>query len=155
MLYTGLMTSLVFTTVFEIIKPAVTCTSITSHYFKMSAITYPSLTGKEICFLLILIFMFLCSLKCGLMAPDLADRFNCHVSTVSSIFLYFALGSITIWPSREQVDRKMPNYFRTLYPTTWVLIDCTEIKTEKPSSSWCPYFCFKSLHRLHVICRDN
>lgn len=48
--------------------------------------------------------------------------------------MYFALGSINIWPSREQVDRKMPDCFRTLYPTARVIIDCTEIKTEKPSS---------------------
>lgn len=155
MFYTGFMTFSVFTTVFEFIKPA--ATSMTSHYFKMSAIGNPNLTGRQRNMLLIdEFFMFLCRLKCGMMAQDLAVRFNCHVSTVSrkiitwANFLYFALGSINIWPSREQVDRKMPDCFRTLYPTTRVLIDCTEIKTEKPSSLVLGSKCYSSYKSTHT-----
>ena len=48
-------------------------------------------------------------------------------------FLYFALGSINIWPSKDQIFRRMPYCFKSLYPSTRVIIDCTEIKTERPS----------------------
>lgn len=69
MFYTGFMTFSVFTTVFEFIKPA--ATSMTSHYFKMSAIGNPNLTGRQRNMLLIdEFFMFLCRLKCGMMAQD-------------------------------------------------------------------------------------
>ena len=39
-----------------------------------------------------------------------------------------------IWPSREDVKCYMPECFRTLYPTTKVIIDCTEIYVQTPSS---------------------
>ena len=44
------------------------------------------------------------------------------------------LGSQPIWPSREDVNCYMPECFRTLYPTTRVIIDCTEIHVQTPSS---------------------
>ena len=49
-------------------------------------------------------------------------------------FLYLRLGSLNIWPSREQVDKTMPVTFKEKYPTTRVIIDCTEIKTEMASA---------------------
>lgn len=91
-----------------------------------------------------------------MIAQDLAVRFNCHVSTVSRKIitwgnvLYFALGSINIWPSQEQVDRKMPDCFRTLYSTTRDIIDCTEIKTGKPSSSVLGSKCYSSYKNTHA-----
>lgn len=45
MFYTGFMTFSVFSTIFVFIKP--TATSMTSHYFKRSAITNPSLTCRQ------------------------------------------------------------------------------------------------------------
>jgi hypothetical protein len=46
------------------------------------------------------------------------------------MFLKFC--KISIWPSREQVDKHMPEAFREKYPK--VIIDCTEIKCQMPSS---------------------
>ncbi|CAC5376444.1 unnamed protein product [Mytilus coruscus] len=86
------------------------------------------------------LFMFLCRLKCGFLTEDLSVRFNIHASTVSrkiitwTNYLYFVLGSINIWPSRGKVMEHMPQDFQLLYPNTCVIIDCTEIFTEKPSS---------------------
>jgi len=85
-------------------------------------------------------FLTLCRLHAGLLEQDLADRFNCSVSTVSRIslasinLLYVVLGSIHIWPSSEATDKHMPAGMKASYPKVRVKIDCTEIFTQKPSS---------------------
>jgi hypothetical protein len=82
----------------------------------------------------------LCRLLAGLLVEDLADRFNISVATVGRIFLvwlnllYIVLGSINIWPCRELIDKLMPSIMKDKFPTVRVIIDCTEIFTQKPSS---------------------
>ncbi|XP_065662822.1 uncharacterized protein LOC136085444 [Hydra vulgaris] len=49
-------------------------------------------------------------------------------------FLYFSLGSVPIWPSREQVYKFMPESFKMTFPSTRCIIDCTELFCQKPSS---------------------
>ena len=44
------------------------------------------------------------------------------------------LGSQPIWSSREDVNCYMPQCFCSLYLTTRVIIDCTEIYVQTPSS---------------------
>ncbi|KAK7481122.1 hypothetical protein BaRGS_00027662 [Batillaria attramentaria] len=79
-------------------------------------------------------------LKVGFDEETLSDLFRISQSTVSRIlitwinFLYAVLGSITVWPSREAVQRKMPCVFKTSYPKTRVILDCTEIQVQTPSS---------------------
>ena len=86
------------------------------------------------------LFMFLVRIQLGLFQQDLAHRFNLHMSTVSrklttwANYLYFLLGNQMIWPSRADVNAKMPEEFKRLYPTTRVILDCTEIFVETPSS---------------------
>ena len=86
------------------------------------------------------LFLFLCRVRLGLFELDLAYRFNISMSTVSNIiiswfnFLYLRLGSLCIWPSKEQVIETMPESFKAKYPNTRVIIDATEIKVEMPSS---------------------
>jgi DDE superfamily endonuclease/Helix-turn-helix of DDE superfamily endonuclease len=85
-------------------------------------------------------FLVLCRLHAGLLVEDLADRFNVSVATVSRIFLawinllYVVLGSINIWPSRESINNFMPPVMCEKFPSVRVIIDCTEIFTQKPSS---------------------
>ena len=87
------------------------------------------------------LFMFLCRLWSGLQEQDLADRFHCSIATVSrkiitwANLLYFILGSINIWLPRDTIKRKLPASFKgTKYDKTRVIIDCTEIKIQRPSS---------------------
>ena len=47
-------------------------------------------------------------------------------------FIYFSLGSISIWPSREQIQGT--GNFKSLYPSTRCIIDCTELFCQRPSS---------------------
>nr|XP_047138403.1 uncharacterized protein LOC124814609 [Hydra vulgaris] len=44
------------------------------------------------------------------------------------------LGSVPIWPSREQVNKFMPESFKMTFPSTRCIIDCTELFSQKPSS---------------------
>ena len=86
------------------------------------------------------LFLFCVRLKLGLFELDLAQRFGLHVSSVSrkittwANFLYFFLGNQPIWPTRECINELMPDSFKELYPLTRVIIDCTEISVQTPSS---------------------
>ena len=39
-----------------------------------------------------------------------------------------------MWPSRELINKHMPEQFKEKYPSTRVIIDCTEVKCQMPSS---------------------
>lgn len=71
---------------------------------------------------------------------DLAARFFISTQSVSEIFfawiehMYLILGSIPIWPHRNDIIRNMPSQFTEEFPDTLAIIDCTELKTQKPSS---------------------
>jgi len=100
----------------------------------------PSVCGNRLLALCDELFLTLCRLHAGLLEQDLADRFNMSVSTVSRIclawinLLYVVLGSINIWPSPESIDKQMPAGIKVIFPKVRVIIDCTEIFTQKPSS---------------------
>ncbi|XP_057302699.1 uncharacterized protein LOC130636867 [Hydractinia symbiolongicarpus] len=63
-------------------------------------------------------FMILIRLRCGFPIEDMAIRFNMSTSNAS----------------KKTVAETMPKCFKDLYPTTRVIIDCTEIFIEMPSS---------------------
>ena len=44
------------------------------------------------------------------------------------------LSSIPVWASRTIIDSSMPQSFKDTYPSTRVVIDCTEIRVQTPSS---------------------
>ena len=83
--------------------------------------------------------MVLVRLKLGLFEQDLAYRFGISVSTVSRIcitwisLLYVKLKELPLWPCRDMVQANMPQSFKKLYPSTRVIIDCTEIFVDVPS----------------------
>lgn len=85
-------------------------------------------------------FMFLVRIRTGDLEQDLANRFNIHVSTVSrkittwANYLYFFLGSQPIWPSMDDIVKHSPPSFNLHYPNTRVVIDCTEVRVQVPSS---------------------
>lgn len=152
--YTGFVSMSMFTTFFNFIKPA--ANSMTSYYYKSVDNVNVTIGRQRNMLLIDELFMFLCRLKCGLLTQDLAVRFNCHISTVSrkiitwSNFLYFVLGSFNIWPNKYNIEAKMPAVFRMLYPSTRVVIDCTEIKTERPSSLALGSKCYSSYKSSHT-----
>ena len=84
-------------------------------------------------------FLFLNKIKFGSFDTDLADKFGVSASTVSRIvttwanFLYIVLGSIPLWPTQKLIDRNMPEILKQ-YPKTRVILDCTELSVQAPSS---------------------
>ena len=85
-------------------------------------------------------FLVLCRLRQGFSQIHLAHLFKISQSTVSRIFIswinfmYLKLGQINIWPSRKVVNESMPEAFKEKYPSTRVIIDCTEVRCQMPSS---------------------
>ena len=79
-------------------------------------------------------------LRQGMPVKHLGFLFGISETTVCRIFIswinlmYLRFGVINIWPSREDVDASMPEDFKDKYPNTRVIIDCTEIKCQMPSS---------------------
>ena len=86
------------------------------------------------------LFIFLVRLKLGLFEQDLACRLMIHRSSVCrklitwSNFMYFLLGCHMIWPSRDDVNRHMPEGFKKLYPSTRLILTCTQIFVQTPTS---------------------
>ena len=74
----------------------------------------------------------------GLFECDLAFRFNISISTVSDIanawsnYLFVILGSLLIWPSKDVIKQHLPEVFEGRFENVTCIIDCTEIKCEKP-----------------------
>ena len=70
----------------------------------------------------------------------MAIRFNMSASNISRIliawfdFLHTQLRSLPIWATRDTVNDTMPKCFRNVFPKTRVILDCTEIFIEVPSS---------------------
>ena len=84
--------------------------------------------------------MVLVRLRCGLLIEDVAHRLDLLASHISIInitwitFLNQQLRLSPIWPTRNFIDENMPECFKTTFPSTRVITDCTEIYVEAPSS---------------------
>lgn len=85
------------------------------------------------------LLLVLSRLRVGLLEEDLAFRLGIDVSTVSRTWVWWMnflasnLQQIPCWPSRALVNESMPESFQALYPSTRVILDCTEIFIETPS----------------------
>ncbi|XP_073254897.1 uncharacterized protein [Porites lutea] len=85
-------------------------------------------------------FLVLCRLRQGFNEKHLAFLFGISQPTVSRIFIswinfmFLRFGNINIWPSREEINKTMLEDFKVKYPNTRVILDCTEIKCQMPSS---------------------
>ena len=127
------------------------------------------------------LFLTLVKLKLNLKQKDLAFRFGISPSVVSRYittwicFLYHHLSEIDWTPSVNQVMSTLPHSFRKLYPSTFAIIDGTEIFMETPSNlymqsstwsqykhhntmkflcgmhtKWSNFFCFPCVCWLHI-----
>lgn len=85
------------------------------------------------------LFMVLVRLKLGLFVFDICDRFLISPGHFSKIFttwinfLYHDLKQLFPFPSQDLIRKNMPSEF-SAYPTTRIIIDCTEIFVQVPSS---------------------
>ncbi|XP_045202653.2 uncharacterized protein LOC123556117 [Mercenaria mercenaria] len=85
-------------------------------------------------------FMTLMRLRLGLLVEDLANRFCISSTACGRVlntwidYLDSKLDFLIMWPSSATVKHNMPKVFRDKFPDTRVIIDCSEIRTETPSS---------------------
>ncbi|XP_019616711.1 PREDICTED: uncharacterized protein LOC109464218 [Branchiostoma belcheri] len=143
--YTGLPSFDVFMALYEYIAPK----AMQLQYWRGSSTVRDSKPHqrpgmcrpgpKKKCTLLDEFFLVLVRLKVGLFHKDLAIRFNLSESTVSRIvttwinFLYLELPLMFPFPTQADIRANMPLQF-SQYPTTRIIIDCTEIFIEVPSA---------------------
>ena len=85
-------------------------------------------------------FLVLVRLRCAFPIEDLSVRFDISTSNLSRIlitwidFLHAQVRMLPVWASKETVIETMPKCFKDAYPTTRVILDCTEIFIEMPTS---------------------
>ena len=85
-------------------------------------------------------FAVMCRLRQGFAEEHLAHLFQVSVSTICRIFItwinfmYLKLGQVNIWPARGEVNETMPEGFKQKCSSTRVIIDCTEVRCQMPSS---------------------
>lgn len=89
-------------------------------------------------------------LRLGLLRTHLSHIFGVSESQISKVFITWItflcheLKSLIIWPTKEQIQTKLPPEFKR-FPNTRVVIDCTEVFIEKPTlpsaqkSTWSEY----------------
>lgn len=79
-------------------------------------------------------------LRLGLLIKDLAFRFQISTTRVSQIWITWVkllskeLRHLIIWPSKGQIYATLPDAFKRTYPKVRVIIDCSEVFVETPSS---------------------
>ena len=79
-------------------------------------------------------------LRGELLVKDLAFCFRLSEQSASELFfswtgyMFCQLGQLSWWPHRDTVINYMPADFKKGFPRSLAIIDCTEIKTETPSS---------------------
>lgn len=105
-------------------------------------------------------FLMVCMrLRLGLLQEHLADIFHVSKTSVSRIlntwinFLYDHAKSLVPWPTREQILCNLPKNFLD-YKTCRIVIDCTEVFTEKPSSltaQWLTWSEYKHSNTFKVL----
>ena len=85
-------------------------------------------------------FLVLVRLRVGLLEEGIAYRAGVSTSHFSRVwitwldFLHCKFRAYPIWPSKSAIQKTILTCFRDSYPTTRVIIDCTEIYIERPSS---------------------
>jgi len=78
----------------------------------------------------------------------LGNLFNMTQQDAGAVFrswinyMFFKFGSVSIWPDREVLIQHMPEQLRKDYPTTFVILDGTELKVERPSSLRTQSMCY-------------
>ncbi|PFX23601.1 THAP domain-containing protein 11 [Stylophora pistillata] len=96
-------------------------------------------------------------IKLGLFVFDLALRFKVSEATVSSVFTTWVklmskeLKWMISWPDRYLIQRNMPDMFRRYYRKCRVIIDCTELFSETPSSLENAAMCWSNYKQHYTL----
>ena len=81
-------------------------------------------------------FLTLCRLRHNFGLKNISVRFELSLQSSGVVFntwislMYLELGQLCIWPHRNVIISNMPKDFKQCYPTTLVIIDGTEFKSQ-------------------------
>lgn len=139
--YTGLPSWLTFLALFQFLEPKASrmtlwCGNKTS---KQTLHNQSKVGRKRKLALVDEFFSVLMRLRLGLLVEDVADRFQISSTTMSRLFntwiLFLAreLPLLFPWPSQQMIQQHASPDFAT-YPNTRIIIDCTEIFIQRPTS---------------------
>ncbi len=159
--YTGFVSFMVFSAFFEFLGPVVHHLNYWGSKEKTSNRSRRrKLDSKN------QLFLVLVKLKLNLKLSDLSYRFGLSTSQISRYittwicFLYHHLKEIDWMPSVKQVRGTLPTVFREKFPSTYVIIDGSEVFIETPSdlamqsSTWSQYKHHNTVKFL-VACTPN
>ena len=102
-------------------------------------------------------FCVLIKLRCDYEFEHLGHMFDIDKIDCGSMFrdwinfLYHEFASYPIWGSREAIFQNMPEKFKAEFPTTFGIIDCTEIKIQRPSSLRIQSMCWSEYKGCHTF----
>src|SRR5271157_2700766 len=86
------------------------------------------------------LLLVMCKLRNNFHFKDIGFRFGISAQSASLIFsrwinyMFLKFSRVPIWPHRDVLFENMPAKYRKKYPNTFVIIDSTEIKIQRPSS---------------------
>ena len=159
--YTGFVSYTVFSAFFEFLGPAVNSLNYWGSKERVSGQRRSKKINPENQLFLVLI-----KLRLNLKLKDLAFRFGLCSSAVSRYittwicFLYRHMKEIDWMPAVNQVMGTLPTVFRDKFPTTYAIIDGSEVFIETPSdlmmqsSTWSQYKHHNTVKFL-VACTPN
>ena len=86
------------------------------------------------------LLLVLCKLRNDFQFKDLGFRFGISSQSASVIFarwinyMFAKFARVPIWPHRTVLSLNMPANYKKYFPTTFVIIDGTEIRMQRPSA---------------------
>ena len=138
--YTGLPSFAVFMALFTFLKPRIESMSMWTGKTDANPVRDECNRGRKRKLNLeeemLAVFM---QLRLDLLLEDIADRFEIGLSTASKQFttwikvIAVELKFLFPWPAKGLILQKTPSQFKK-YPNTRVIIDCTELFIQRPSS---------------------
>ncbi|XP_060845742.1 uncharacterized protein LOC132925355 [Rhopalosiphum padi] len=103
------------------------------------------------------LLIFLLKIKLGITYSAISVLFNINPTTVTRIFyiILHCLANHTnhfiFWPNKRTVINTLPKAFKQNYPNCRCIIDCTEIKTEQPSTVEQRVYMFSRYKNAHTV----
>lgn len=106
------------------------------------------------------LFAVLVRLRLNLFTVDLASRLGISNGTLVNIFqkwldvMFVRLQFLITWPSRETLQNNMPLVFQQHYPSCRVIIDCSEIFIETPTSFDARSKTYSNYKKHNTVCNS-
>ena len=103
------------------------------------------------------LLILLIRLKTNLEFSGISPFFGVNAPTISSSFyealdaVYNVAKEMIFWPTRQQINARMPKSFRGTYPKCRVIIDATEIEIPRPADVRQANLTWSDYKRRHTI----